>query len=108
LAGCLFDVSRVGDKAASVGSLFDFTSKTPIPELQALYMKEVVDPKTNTKSKVTYFTPADYETEIDYKSGAELMDLGFVKGGTPKVNQTQESEPETEVAGEQADYSKEL
>lgn len=72
LAGCTFDASRVGDKSASVGSMFDFVEKKPIEELKAIYLIEKVDPKTNAKMKVTNFTPADYEKEIVYKSGDDL------------------------------------
>ena len=55
---------RVGDKSASVGSMFDFVEKQDIEELKKLYMVERIDPKTNQKVKVTNFTPADYEKEI--------------------------------------------
>jgi len=75
LAGCTFDASRVGDKSASVGSMFDFVEKNPVEELKKVYMIEKVDPKTNTKSKVTNFTPADYEAEIVYRTGDELRKL---------------------------------
>jgi len=72
LAGCTFDASRVGDKSASVGSMFDFVEKNDVKELQKLYMIEKADPKTNVKTKVTNFTPADYEKEIVFKSGDDL------------------------------------
>ena len=72
LAGCTFDASRVGDKSASVGSMFEFVEKHDIKELQKLYMVERVDPKTNLKIKMTNFTPADYEKEIQFRTGAEL------------------------------------
>lgn len=72
LAGCTFDASRVGDKSASVGSMFDFVEKKPVTELQKVYMVEKLDPKTNQKVKVTNFTPADYEKEIQYRTGEEL------------------------------------
>jgi hypothetical protein len=79
LAGCTFDASRVGDKSAAVGSMFDFVEKKTIEELQKLYMVERTDPKTNQKMKVTNFTPADYEKEIAYRTGEELREL--TKGG---------------------------
>lgn len=82
LATCTFDVSRVGDKAAAVGSLFDFVEKTDLKVLQTKYQREVTDPKTNVKSKQTYFTPAEYEKEITYRSGKELLDLGLGKSGS--------------------------
>lgn len=101
LAGCTFDASRVGDKSASVGSMFDFVEKKSIEELKKIYMIEKVDPKTNQKIKVTNFTPADYEKEIVYRSGEDLKkymdstaDIPFK--GTPSGS------------GGEADYSKEL
>jgi hypothetical protein len=72
LAGATFDASRIGDKSASVGSMFDFVEKKPVEELKAIYMTEKIDPKTNVKSKVTNFTPANYEHEITYRTGEEL------------------------------------
>ena len=81
LACCTFDVSRVGDKAAAVGSLFDFVEKTDLKVLQAKYQREVVDPKTNVKTKQSYFTPADYEHEITYRTGLQLKELGLGKNG---------------------------
>jgi hypothetical protein len=85
LAGCKFDVMRVGEKAANVGDVFDFCDKKPVAELQAMYMDEVVDPKTNAKSMVTRFKPADYENEIVFRSGKELRAAGF---GKPQVGMT--------------------
>ena len=97
LACCTFDVSRVGDKSASVGSMFDFVEKRDLKELQKLYMVERVDPKTNLKMKLTNFTPADYEKEIVYRTGEELRKLGLGKLETQEVG-----------AGEKVDYSSEL
>lgn len=75
LAGCTFDASRVGDKSAAVGSMFEFVEKHDVAELQKLYTIEKIDPKTNTKVKVTNFTPADYEAEMPYKTPEELRKL---------------------------------
>lgn len=72
LAGCTFDASRVGDKSASVGSMFDFVEKKDVKELQKVYMVEKLDPKTNLKIKMTNFSPADYEKEIQYRTGEQL------------------------------------
>jgi hypothetical protein len=80
LAGTTWDVSRIGDSnSAAIGTLFDFVDKKPIPELEALYMKEFTDPKTNVKTMKTYFTPADWEKELTYKTGDELRIMGFGK-----------------------------
>lgn len=81
LAGCTFDASRVGDKSASVGSMFDFVEKNDIDKLKEAYQVEKTDPKTNVKSKVSNFTPADYEKEITYRTGDQLREL--LKGGVP-------------------------
>lgn len=86
LAGQTFDVSRVGDKSASVGSLFIPIEKKPIEELKTLYTREVTDPKTNVKSKVTNFVPADYEAEITYRTGDELRKLGLGQPGAQPLN----------------------
>lgn len=102
LAGCTFDTSRVGDKSASVGSMFDFVEKKPIEELKALYVVEKIDPKTNQKVKVVNFTPADYEKEIVYRTGDDLRKLGL---GKPM--ETQVSHPSGSKV-EAVDYSKEL
>lgn len=102
LAGCTFDVSRIGDKAASVGSMFDFVEKRPIEELKKKYMVEVVDPKTNAKTKKTLFEPADYEFEITYRTGDELRKMGK---GAPNTGPTV---PSSQPDGEQPDYSDQL
>lgn len=81
LAGVTFDVSRVGDKAAAVGSMFDFVEKhTDIEALQQAFQREVRDPKTGkVLGTETSFKPADYETEIVFRSEADLRKLGFGK-----------------------------
>lgn len=83
LAGATFDISRTGEKSPSVGTMFDFVKKTPIADLQKLYVTESVDPKTNIKMKKTYFVPADYEKEIVFRTAEELNKLGF---GAPSVS----------------------
>lgn len=70
LAGCTFDVARTGDKSPSVGSMFDFTSKTPIAELQEKYSRK--NPETGKVE--TYFVAADYEREVAYKTADELRE----------------------------------
>ena len=39
LAGCTFDVSRMGDKSASIGSMFDFIEKTEIEVLKTKFTR---------------------------------------------------------------------
>jgi len=105
LAGGTFDASRVGDKSAAVGSMFDFVEKKTIEELQKLYMIERVDPKTNQKVKVTNFTPADYEKEIAYRTGDELREL--TKGSPVGSDVPFVSGSGTAATGA-VDYSKDL
>lgn len=65
LAGCKFDVSRTGDKSASVGNMFDFTDKSTIAQLKANYPQST--------------TPINYEEYLQalYLSAKELRKLGF-------------------------------
>jgi len=72
LTGCTFDASRIGDKSASVGSMFDFVEKKSVEDWKKLYQIERTDPKTNQKSKVSNFTPLEYEKEISYRTADEL------------------------------------
>lgn len=86
LAGCTFDVSRIGEKAASIGSLFDFVEKTDVETLKAKYTETFKD-KDGKNVTVSRFVPANYETEITYRTSQELRQLGFGKpvtsGGAP-------------------------
>lgn len=99
LAGCTFDASRIGDQSASVGSMFDFVEKKSVEELMPLYMVEKIDPKTNVKTSVSNFTPADYESEIIYRTGQELRVLVGSQPADP---------PENKPAGQPVDYTDKL
>ena len=69
LAGCTFDVARTGDKSPSVGSMFDFIEKNTIEDLQKKYVRK------NDKGIVeTFFVPADYEHECQYRTAEELRE----------------------------------
>lgn len=94
LACARFDVARVGEKAPAVGSMFDFCEKKPLAELQAMYMDEIVDPKTNKKVTTTRFVAADYENEIVFRSGAELRKLGY---GKPAIGMSGFETPPTQA-----------
>jgi hypothetical protein len=65
LRGCRFDVARVGDKSASVGSAFDFTEKFSDAQLKQMYKDSA--------------TPINYETytQLLYQPADELRKLGF-------------------------------
>lgn len=69
LTGCTFDVSRVGEKSANVGSNFDFTKKwDDLSELAAHYGLDEEG-----------VTPANYEEEVPYLTPDELIALGVGK-----------------------------
>jgi hypothetical protein len=105
LAGCTFDASRVGDKSASVGSMFEFVEKHDIEELKKVYQIEKVDPKTNAKVKATNFTPANYDAEIVFRNGEDLRKhLKNVDGGGDEIP----SNGSPAAPGGGPDYSKEL
>jgi hypothetical protein len=80
LAGATFDVSRIGDKAASVGSMFDFTEKRDAEVLKKLFTKTVKDEKGQEKT-VSVYEAANYENEIEYRTGDQLRELGFGNQG---------------------------
>lgn len=69
LAGCNFDVTRVGDKSAGVGSDFDFQHKFKT-------LSEIAD-KYGLKPEDVL--PADAEHEIRYRTPEELIALGVGK-----------------------------
>lgn len=86
LAGCTFDVSRMGDKSASIGSMFDFIEKTEIEVLKTKFTRTFKGEDGKEKT-VSLFVPTDYEKEIVYRTANELRQLGFGKqatsGGSP-------------------------
>lgn len=77
LAGCRFDVMRIGDKAPNVGTAFDFTDKTDVEVLKKKYTQEITDPKTNEKKTVSLFVPYVYDEVIKFRTGEELVQMGF-------------------------------
>jgi hypothetical protein len=77
LAGCTFDVSRMGDNSAAIGSMFDFVEKNAIEDLQKVFIEEVE--KDGKKIVQTYFTPIDYGQEIVFRTPEELLKLGVGK-----------------------------
>jgi hypothetical protein len=105
LAGCTFDVSRVGSLSPNIGSMFDFVEKKPVEDLQKLYVHEVVDPKTNQKSTQTYFIPANFEEEIVYRTGDELraLGLGKLKGAAAGI-----ASPAGQTTGASVNYADKL
>lgn len=71
LRGCKFDVVRVGDKSANVGSAFDFTDKTTMAQIKQNYPQG--------------HTPINYEQYLQllYQPAAELTKLGFGSASAP-------------------------
>jgi hypothetical protein len=71
LAGVRFDVSRTGDKSASVGSVFDFTDKLAPNLMLAKYGEKA--------------TPIDYDALLGgmYLPAKELRKLGFGSSSSP-------------------------
>ena len=98
LAGCKFDVTRTGSKSAAVGTSFDFVDKTPVAELKKKYVGKDANGKP-----ITLFVPANYETEIIFRSADELRALGF--GGN---SLGAEDKPKAKAATAEEDYSGEM
>lgn len=105
LAGCTFDVSRLGDKSANIGSMFEFVEKSPVEELQKKYIREVVNPTTNAKTMKTFFVPANYEEEIPFFTGEELTKMGL---GAPTVSGYTPPGQGGQVKSGGTDYSSQL
>jgi len=108
LAGCTFDVSRMGDNSASVGSMFDFLEKNPIETLQQEYVHEVEE--KGVKKMVSYFVAPDYEQEVVYRTGEELQAMGLGKAVITTMNPGGGKGKEMFPGGakSKSDYSKEL
>ncbi len=63
LTGCLFEVTRNGDKEPRVGSMFDFENKRTLGEVQAEYGDKMV--------------PCDYVNQLPMLPASELKAMGF-------------------------------
>jgi len=74
LAGATFDVTRMGDKSAAIGSMFDFVEKNSLPQLQATFTEEVEH--NGVKKTQSLFIPADYEKEVVFRTPEELLKAG--------------------------------
>ena len=81
LAGVTFDVSRTGDKSASIGNTYDFVSQEQDLEvLRKKYTRTFKDEKGKEVTK-SVFVPANYEEEIVFHTGDELRQMGYGKPG---------------------------
>jgi len=84
LAGCTFDIKRIGVNSPRVGSDFFYLQKDTPEDLQQTFVTEVTDPQTNQSKVVCTYVPADYTEEIVYRTAQELRDqYGFGKGSAP-------------------------
>lgn len=92
LAGCTFDVSRTGDKEASVGNDFDFVQKRNKAELIAAFpvLKDEM-------------AAANYEIEIPYYTANELRESGF-----GKLTTTIGNEPDMTSSSSVSNYDDDL
>jgi hypothetical protein len=97
LVGCTFDVYRTSKTDARVGSTFDFIERNSLEDLQ-----EQFKIKNEQGKEVTYFTPADYEKELPFKSEEDLRAMGF---GTASIGKEPAIAPEAE---DTTDYSGDL
>lgn len=79
LAGCTFDVSRMGEQAAAVGDVFDFTEKQEVSVLRKKFVREIKDAKSGKSEVKSIFVPADYTEEITYRTADEIRALGIGK-----------------------------
>ncbi len=64
LAGCTFDVSRTGEKSASVGTLFDYTEKEDVQDFMNKHKLKILD----------------YENVLPYVPASDLRKVGFGSG----------------------------
>jgi hypothetical protein len=109
LRGCKFDVVRVGDKSASVGSGFDFTEKYTDAQLQQMYGKIKVKVLENNKPVekiVDHSKPINYDWYLEtiYQPAEELRKLGFGSLGGPIGSEQGAQEGAGETAGEGGGY----
>lgn len=88
LTGITFDVSRTGDKSASVGDTFDFVEKRTLNAIAKAY--------SLTKEDVQPFV---YDDVIEYRDAKALRKAGFGAGG---VNGDGDEDDDAGVGGEDA------
>lgn len=79
LAGCTFDVSRIGDKAENVGNDFDFCEQLTLKKLIKKYGLEKKGKAENNKVCLPY----DYDEVIKYHTAEELREMGLGSGSAP-------------------------
>lgn len=85
LAGIKFDITRVGDKSASIGSHYDFVDKQDAEVLRKQFTRKFKN-EAGKEVVETVFKPADYDNEIVFLTEQELRNLGFGKGAVTGQN----------------------
>lgn len=84
LAGCTFDVKRIGATAPRVGSDFFYVQKNTPEELMQTFVTDVHDLQTGQSKQICTYQVADYTSEIVYRTGQELREqFGFGGGSKP-------------------------
>lgn len=76
LAGTTWDVTRSGDKSASIGSNFSFVEKNDVKELYEKYKRSFKD-KNGKMVTEHFFQPLKYEEEITFRTEETLRTMGF-------------------------------
>jgi hypothetical protein len=103
LAGCVFYVSRTGDKSPSTGNLLDFVEKLPTKKIKVPFGNQLVerlvldtgDSKTQKRFKFTKpILPINYIEKLQPKSREEAE--AFL--GNLNISQPSEDETAEEVA----------
>ncbi|ATS92312.1 hypothetical protein DLP05_057 [Stenotrophomonas phage vB_SmaS_DLP_5] len=107
LIGCTFDVSRMGDKAPAVGSMFDFVEKNDPEKLKGVWTRSYKD-KDGKEVTEDSFKVADYDKEIVFRTGDELRALGFGKGAHTGSGFAGANPGGSQQSAESKDYSNEL
>lgn len=107
LANATFDVSRIGDKSASVGSLFDFIEKHDPEEMKKEFMRKAKN-EDGEEVMETFYKPANYEEEITYRTADELLEMGLGKPNPKPKYEGKASSGAGKSTGTTEDYSNQL
>lgn len=92
LAGITFDVSRGGDKSASVGDTFDFVEKRTLPEIAKAYGLKGDD-----------VAPFDYEAVVPYFTASELIEQGLGSADSAAASNSHKPKGKTKTSSDDDD-----
>lgn len=112
LAGTTWDVTRLGESSAAIGSMFDFVEKSPMDLLTGSFMETVEGPG-GAKITRSAFTAADYDSEIIFRTPMEMLALGIGATGSNMQSGFHSPAPTQMFPGgsnlnKPSDYSKDL